>query len=85
VQGQWTVVPAAGAVPACLILATSFFFVQHGKTTQCIILLHPTPASPGRSAALTHHTIWADHIFLFFVLKSLLWLLTDLIIESQCI
>jgi len=58
-EGQWTVVPAAGAVPACLILATSFFFVQHGKTAQCIILLHPTPASPGRSAALTHHTMLA--------------------------
>jgi len=27
-MGQQTVVPVAGAVPACLILATSFFFFQ---------------------------------------------------------
>ena len=35
--GQQTVVPVAGAVPAHLILATSFFFIQHGETTQCFL------------------------------------------------
>jgi len=37
--GQQTVVPVAGAVPAHLILATSFFFIQHGETTQCFLCL----------------------------------------------
>jgi len=32
---QQTVAPVAGAVPACLILVTSFFFFQHGEITQC--------------------------------------------------
>ena len=32
--GQQTVAPVAGAVPACLILATSFFFNQCGDIAQ---------------------------------------------------